>query len=232
MRLNFRLGWHEFFAPDGYPFSLDHVEARDDTAGQVRFVSMLLPHPPARVVDLGSGNGRHARRLARLGYEVTAVDRFAQESTEYLACIAELDQLPLKDETFDGCISLYTSAGYGSRSMNSQFSEWLRVTRPAGTLVLDIANRGRRFRTAVDDFSSGRGFMWSVRVGGRRLQVNLAVVDRSATFFAFTYPEPRLHILRKRLEECGWLVVDLYGDFDGSPLDRSTPRMIVRALRA
>ena len=45
----------------------------DVTAAEVDALSTILPAPPARVLDVACGNGRHSIGLAARGYEVTGV---------------------------------------------------------------------------------------------------------------------------------------------------------------
>src|SRR3954469_21892492 len=45
---------------------------------EVRFVAERIGAAPRRVLDLACGHGRHANRLAALGYAVTGVDASPQ----------------------------------------------------------------------------------------------------------------------------------------------------------
>ncbi len=47
---------------------------RSVIAGHIRRLEHVLPAPPARVLDAGSGPGLYAVPLARLGYDVTGID--------------------------------------------------------------------------------------------------------------------------------------------------------------
>lgn len=231
MRTSIAIGWERFFGPDSYPFTLDHVEARDNTDAQVELLTTLIPKPPCLVVDLGSGNGRHARRLAALGFTVLAIDRFPVPGEQHTTVVADVGRLPLKPESIDVCLSLYTSAGYRVGTLLKQLREWHRVSRPDGILIIDFANQNRRLHRASDRFAGGAGKMWSFRVLGRRYQINLATRHSQRTLYAFSYPELSAMHMHALLHRARWQVVDIVGDYDGSKHQPSSRRMIFKAQR-
>lgn len=229
-----QIGWRRFFGPGGYPFSLDLVEARDNTDAQAAFLVQTLPPMPATVFDLGTGNGRHGRRLGAAGYSVVGFDLFpdgAAQSQNYNSVCADLERLPVPNESTDACVSMYSSVGYDIGTFARQLKEWARVTRTGGVLVLDLANRGRVVQTGRDSFQDGRGLMASVRIGSRRIQTNLAVSKNGRSIYAFSYPEPTVRTMRRQLYNAGWRMDRAFGDFDGSEWSSSSPRLLVRAVR-
>src|SRR5690606_2851304 len=62
-----RTVWDERFAGDEYVYGKEPNDF-------LRAFAPRLPPPPARILSLGEGEGRNAVHLARLGYQVTAVD--------------------------------------------------------------------------------------------------------------------------------------------------------------
>lgn len=223
-------GWRRFFGDKPYPYDLDLVEVRDDTQGQVAFLARVLPPAPATVLDLGCGNGRHARRLHDLGFRVAGVDLQATPRSGFPYVRADISRLPFGTASVDACICLYTSAGYNA-PLQHQLREWSRVTRAGGTLVLDLANRRRRVRAGVDRLPGGLGFMLSARARGRRFQVNVAVRRRRVGLYHLSYPEPRFAAVTAAVRAAGWSIETVFGDFDGSPWSRRSPRTLVWACR-
>lgn len=64
-----------------------------------------LPAPPARVLEIGCGNGRLARALNRAGYDVVAVDPRAPNGRIFRRCrIEELDEAPRFDAAVAGLV--------------------------------------------------------------------------------------------------------------------------------
>ncbi|MGQ2940248.1 MULTISPECIES: GNAT family N-acetyltransferase [Sphingomonadaceae] len=116
-------------------------------------IELLALEPGASVLDLGCGNGRHARELAKRGFAVTAVDR----SQGWLAQAGELaaadgvsidfrfgDARDLDlGRTFDAVICLYDVVGSFRREAdNRAILATLRRHLPiGGTFALSAMNR-------------------------------------------------------------------------------------------
>jgi SAM-dependent methyltransferase len=84
-----------------------------DNTGPSAWVERWAPmiRPGGVVLDLAAGNGRHARFLARLGFEVDAVDRdaslFADPPREVRVLQADLEagDWPYAGRLFDGIVA-------------------------------------------------------------------------------------------------------------------------------
>jgi SAM-dependent methyltransferase len=112
-----------------------------------------LPAPPARVLDLGCGSGRHARGLAARGFETVGVDlsaaslaRAAAQPRAGLTYLrGDMRQLPTLfagSPPFDAVIQWFTSFGFFEHAADqSAVLEGVRaVLRPQGLYVLDYLN--------------------------------------------------------------------------------------------
>jgi len=110
----------------------------------------------SRILDLCCGPGRHAARLATLGYRVTGIDRDpdaialaqrrAQSATFHCMDMRAISQL---GEQFDGVLSLWQSFGYFSPAENDKVLREIHgLIRPRGRLLLDVFHaeyfRGRQ----------------------------------------------------------------------------------------
>ena len=116
--------WHEsdeFWEEAGRSmFTPESQEVAEEQVEQL--VELLKLEPPARVLDLGCGPGRHTIPLARRGFQVTGVDRTAAfldsvgERAEAEDLDVELVQADMRDfkrpGEFDLAINLLTSFGY------------------------------------------------------------------------------------------------------------------------
>jgi SAM-dependent methyltransferase len=123
-----------------------------DESEAAAFVDALLvrlrPAPHAEALDLGCGAGRHARRLASRGLQVTGVDLAA-------GSIAQARRLerpglrfrrhdirePFGTNAFDYVFNFFTSFGYfDDREHQAVMANIAHSLRDGGTLVLDYLN--------------------------------------------------------------------------------------------
>lgn len=230
MKINFSPGWRNFFFDAPYPFTLEDVHLRDDTDSQVAFLSTIIP-AVARVVDLGCGTGRHAVRLAAIGYEVIGVDIApppAQQNFHYIR--ADISRIPISSHSVDALICMYSSAAYDV-PLKVQLREWSRIARSGANLVLDFANRGPRVKIGTDPLPAGVGWMLSVRCRQRRYQINMALQRREISFHSLSYLEPRLNWILDSLSTTEWKLKAVYGDYNASPFTSSSKRLLVHACR-
>jgi ubiquinone/menaquinone biosynthesis C-methylase UbiE len=118
-------------------------------------LAMAAPHelPGQHWLDAGCGTGVIARRLARQGCRVTAVDGSARmiEVARRAAAleqnsppvrfqtVPDIAELPFADGTFDGviCSSVLEYVEAPARAL----AELARVTRPGAILIVSIPNR-------------------------------------------------------------------------------------------
>ena len=118
-----------------------------------------LPPPPARVVDVGCGEGRVDRDLKAIGYEVVGVDgsptmiaaaREADPDGEYL--VADAATLPLPDGSADVVVAFMSP--HDMDDLDGALREMARVLVPGGHLRLAIVhpiNSAGRFPTREPD---------------------------------------------------------------------------------
>jgi SAM-dependent methyltransferase len=119
----------------------------------------LVPPPPARILDLGCGEGRFSRDLKALGYDVVGVDR----SPTLVAAACEADPslevheadaaaLPLGDASFDIVIAFMSLQDMDD--MDGAVREAARVLVDDGVLCLAVVhplNSAGEFESREDD---------------------------------------------------------------------------------
>ncbi len=114
-----------------------------------RLIAELAPAPDSLMLDLACGEGRHARHLASLGFDVTGLD-LSTRNIE-LAKTWEHEKLhfyqhdmrkPFRINYFDYIFNFFTSFGYfDDSSDNLQALKAIALgLKPGATLVLDYLN--------------------------------------------------------------------------------------------
>ena len=118
-----------------------------------------LPPPPARVVDVGCGEGRVDRDLKALGYEVTGIDgsptmveaaREADPQGEYL--VADASALPFPDGSADIVVAFMSPHDFDD--LDGALCEAARILVPGGHLRMALVhpmNSAGRFPTRETD---------------------------------------------------------------------------------
>jgi len=112
-------------------------------------IERLRPRADSRVLDLGCGTGRHARRLASKGYDITGIDLSA--SSIAMAKEAERPHLrfrrqdmrvPFGRRAFDYVFNFFTSFGYfeAPRDHEVVARNIAAALKNGGRLVLDYLN--------------------------------------------------------------------------------------------
>lgn len=116
--------WHrdDHFWETFYPI-LFNEERWSDAPEEIKKATVLLNiAPPAKILDLCCGPGRHSIELARRGFSVTAVDRTAlylrraKEKADAEGLTIEFVQEDMRrfcrPTSYDAIINLWSSFGY------------------------------------------------------------------------------------------------------------------------
>ncbi len=214
-------------------------------------LALLDLQPPARVLDVCSGYGRHSLELTRRGFDITGVDISEMQVRHALEHAAAADgrprfvvgdarALPVRGP-FDAAINMFLSFGYFATDAESQamLDGIGRVLRRGGRLLIDFWNREHEIRafqpTVVDrrDDDILEIEDWSFDpIAGRLNWVNTVIFPdgrREAwtqSIRAFTAAE-----VRAMLEAAGFNLIGLYGSLAGAPFDMDAEAAIFVAER-
>jgi SAM-dependent methyltransferase len=162
------------------------------TAREVDFLAQVLPPPPATVLDVPCGVGRHARALAAGGYAVTGVERDPAAAAEARAGGIEVHELDVRrldalPGTFDAVICMWASFGWHSDGTNAEVFAAM-AAKADRALVLDVYDPA--FFRARQGTTDNRGVLEHKRVDGNRLLTRLEYPDGSLDAFEWRLYEP------------------------------------------
>jgi SAM-dependent methyltransferase len=101
--------------------------------GVLAFVRAALPPPPARVLEVGAGQGELAAALRAMGWEVVAVDPAADGA-------AGVEPIPLldvagDDASFDAAVAIVSL--HHVEPLAESCRHLAELLRPGGTLIVD-----------------------------------------------------------------------------------------------
>ena len=221
-------------------------DRREATYFVDRLVDWLAPAPGSRMLDLGSGSGRHALALAAHGFDVTGLDlapetirRARRFESERLHFVHQDMREPFGHERFEYVFSFFTSFGYFGDGDDDA-----RVLRnvadallPDGTLVLDYLNvawserrlvaseqrevEGHRYRIARWT-DPGHFF--------KRIEVDAG--NGAAELHMERVAKLRLPDFERLLARAGLQIEAVFGDYALGPYDAdASPRLIVVARK-
>jgi SAM-dependent methyltransferase len=203
-------------------------------------LALLDLRPPARILDVCCGYGRHAVELARRGFQVTGVDlsevqvrRAVQHATAVgmravAFVVGDARALPVRGP-FDAAINMFLSFGYFATDAESQamLDGIGRVLRPGGRLLIDFWNREHEIRafqpTVVDrrDDDILEIEDWSFDpLAGRLNWVNTVIFpDGRREAWRYSIRAYTAAEVRAMLEAAGFRLTGLYGSLAGDPYD-------------
>jgi SAM-dependent methyltransferase len=214
---------------------------RSDTQLAVRqadqITSRLGLAPPARILDLPCGYGRHALELTRRGFQVAGVDisplQIGRACARAVAAglgprfvIGDVRALPLAGP-FDAAINMFLSFGYFETDEENlaMLHGIARVLRAGGRLLIDFWNREREIRgfqdVVVDKRDDGIYEIeeWSFDPLGGRLNWTNTVIfpDGRREAWAHSIRAFTIAEVKKMLEAAGMRLLAVYGNLDGAP---------------
>ena len=144
------MGWfHSWFGTKYYKLLYRHRDEVEAVAFLDRLMGHLQIPSQSTILDVACGTGRHARQLAKMGFEVTgfdvsesSIDEAKENKPENTNFFLHDMRLPFPVQGFDLALNLFTSFGYFKteeediavvQNINNALS-------PKGLFVLDFFN--------------------------------------------------------------------------------------------
>jgi len=209
--------------------------------------------PPAAVLDLCCGVGRHSLELARRGFVVTGVDRTeayltaAREQAAAEGLSVEFVRGDMRDfvrpNAFDAAVNLFTSFGYfATEEENARALRNVCASlRPGGGFVLDVIGKEELVRNFLP-------MSWHHTPDGTLLLEEHTVIDdwtrianrwilipadaaQPRRTFSFTHFVYGASDLRALLLDAGFANVAFFGGLEGVPYDDRARRLVAVARK-
>jgi SAM-dependent methyltransferase len=238
--------WFERWFGEEYLALYPHRDEREAAAALGMVEANLGELKVSRALDLACGAGRHARLLRErwwtAGFDLSLplLEKAREADPGGFYVRGDMRALPYVDHGFDLVVNLFTSFGYFDNDAQHLrvLAEVARVTRRGGKFVLDFLNPGHVRSTLVPKETSN--------LGGRSVEVRREI-SSDDRFVVKTIasggdaPGEQAFVERVRLfdrddletmlEESGFGVEQVLGDYAGGPHSERSPRTIVFAIR-
>ena len=223
------------------------IADEDQTKRQLCFLKNQLP-PSGYVLDLACGTGRHSIPLGADGYGVVGLDvsvkllKIAkQRSSAVEVVLGDMRFLPFKSQAFAAAISMDTSLGYlpSQRDDLLSLNEARRVLRCGGVFVVDVFNREQLLQKYTKEKSGSFEYPTfylhqnrQVTQKGDALHDEWVVRDKASGHEATFQHTVRLYEsaeLQNMLQKAGFVVRQVYGDYEKRAFSVDSKRLILVA---
>lgn len=234
------------FFDEGSPF-LSHPQlTAERTAREVDFVESALGLlPPARVLDIGCGFGRHSIELARRAYQVVGIDpspamiaaarRNAAEANVAIEFQIQRGEDFVTDEPFAAAICLFTTLGQIKSSSDNRriLSGIYAALQPGGLLLVEVPQREPAVHALCtqDSFGDQHHYTKIYRaydpLDNTIHETFLLVSPTGRSTFVLQYRLYSRSELTALLQDAGFYIRAAYGDYHGTPLTGEHLQMLL-----
>lgn len=140
----------EFYSSDSIVKSYDEKRFLSPQGALVndielgKIASLCQPEAGHRILDIGVGRGRVAKKYSLTNYVVGLDQSFAMleslnKETKSVRCIqADCTQLPFNNHVFDGVISLRVMLHFNTETLTQTLKEVKRVLKKEGVFIFDV----------------------------------------------------------------------------------------------
>lgn len=243
------MNWHEndqFWSGIGAQVFLGQL-TDSQISHQCQLISRLLSEN-ASVLDMCCGKGGHAVQLAKLGFQVAAVDsnkdflKAARLQADREAVKVELicDDMRRfrREKAFDAVLSLSTSFGFFRDQENdrSAAQNFRHCLKPGGMLIMDLMGKEILAKHFIKrDWCQRGDTIFTVE---RHASDNwtwieerwLAISGNGVQEYSISYRSYSAAELIALLEKAGFASVKAFGDLSHSAYDEDATRLVVQAL--
>jgi len=209
-------------------------------------IQELQPQRGASILDLGCGNGRHAKYLAAQGFNVTGLDlafssiQHARKwETETLRFYRHDMREPFGDTCFDYVFNFFTSFGYFSAEENDRvIQNMVNSVRGNGFVMIDYMNVTHSVKGLIpEEEKEIDGIVYKIkRYTDENYIYKQIEIDNVQSGRPYVYTEKVMKLNQKdfhaMFEKNGLKPVNVYGDYKLNEYQVETsPRLILLAQK-
>jgi len=209
-------------------------------------IQELQPQRGASILDLGCGNGRHAKYLAAQGFNVTGLDlafssiQHARKwETETLRFYRHDMREPFGDTCFDYVFNFFTSFGYFSAEENDRvIQNMVNSVRRNGFVMIDYMNVTHSLKGLIpEEEKEIDGIVYKIkRYTDENYIYKQIEIDNVQAGRPYVYTEKVMKLNQKdfhaMFEKNGLKPVNVYGDYKLNEYQVETsPRLILLAQK-
>jgi SAM-dependent methyltransferase len=237
--------WHETFFSDAVLRFWDAVIPPQATAADVAFITRHVAPPPAAIIDMQCGTGRHASALARAGFNVTAVDASAPALERARARgdagvrLERSDCLEFEpDAPADALICMGNSIGYFEPRLTQKLlGRFAAMLRNGGRLILDTGicaesilplAEERRISFPGGCYDQEIYYDCSASTLNTRAHLTMDGMTRELRYRHYVMTSGELV---RMLRAAGFHVSGLYGDTGDGAFMPGSPRLLIDAAK-
>jgi SAM-dependent methyltransferase len=241
------MSWVEEFFDDVYLDFMQYYRNEEVSKVEAAFVQRSLGvRAGARFLDVACGHGRHMAHMPR--DSVVGIDikleylRHAKKFGDVVQ--ADIRLMPFRKGAFHGAYIMHSTFGMFGDEIDMEILTWLSgVVKMGGRLLIDVTNKDK-----VESIYASLGEMWNFWLTAGPYRVlstayynpitskirETRLIYKNGKYIGERTLELRLYSLgelRLLLTSVGFVIENVYGDFNGEAYSKNSDRLIVVAVK-